>query len=792
MADWETETDSSIETRDGGARKDLSSSDTSSDSCGGSYDALLSQFLQEVKDIAAADKVDLERQENLVKRMKTSLEKKKAKVLAKVHASRIDVGQRVLSAPEAKNPRQELARETYIAGLDSLLTSKEKEAQKKDAEIDFRIELVEKRIQKRRRQSEKLINDLQKQEAIQEAAAREREENEERNMELDRERLKDLMEQGVSPPVAMPAEDRIREKERRIRQAQYLKDISDLKERYRLYMNTVEKEREGEMASRRAKRADRDEAILRDGQVQVGGGASAAPQEAAATRGQKEKVGKRKKRKAKEAAGKEDEHLQRLTAHLKPTTLAGDLPFYDISAIVSALDEKRAKLRPDAVATAAYNIAAFIMDYRVQSGDIVPDADEDVALESLASKRRADEERKQFAANGFITSYEDLLHERNLEQAILPDRLRSVSVCSGETEVIIEDDRVRADNAAANANVAKALAKVAVEQNYKILNSLTLMTRIQHLHSLALLHSINVGKTTRDLIAGQAGMGEDVERLLKEATKATLLASDADLQALPFNDVSSMMEFCKSRPRIEKLLTFLLTYVAYDQHFIMKLLYTVFTPQLQHSLYWSGKVNSKGKQAIPDDAEIVPRVIELLFIRVAYAAHNMHHINDDSEFDEKAFANGMREALYNTKRNVRKRQLVLSQRMVNYLGTPAEKSASKRTKTATKSVSYVFDNNGKLTDPVNTADDTDDNSEQTLYQAILNVIYTPQSVDELDDLLQDFIAAYEDEPVDNHARNVIESVRTAMAAAGRDENKAGVLESFKAELEEIKCRKLRI
>ncbi len=261
---------------------------------------------------------------------------------------------------------------------------------------------------------------------------------------------------------------------------------------------------------------------------------------------------------------------------------------------VSGPNRKRpAKVRPDAVATAAYTIAAFVMDYRVESGDLVPDADEDVDLQPLAAKQRAEEERQKVAKKGFLTAYGDLVHEENLEQAVLPDRLRSVSVCSGETEVVVDDGRVRADNAAAAANAAKTLAKVAVEQNYKIINSLSLVSRIQHLHSLALLQNINVAKATRDMVAGQMGVGENIERLLKEATKATLLASDSDLQALPFDDINTMMDFCKSRARVEKLLNFLLTYVAYDQHFVMTILYTSFTPGLQSTLYWSGKVNSK-------------------------------------------------------------------------------------------------------------------------------------------------------------------------------------------------------
>ncbi len=230
------------------------------------------------------------------------------------------------------------------------------------------------------------------------------------------------------------------------------------------------------------------------------------------------------------------------------------------------------------------------MDYRIESGEIVPDADTDIDLDPLASRDREQQEHqaKNASTSGFVTSYEDVIHEKNLEQAILPDRLRSVSMCSCETHVKVDDNAVRADDATAATNVTKTLAKIAVEQNYKILDRLTLMTRIMHLHSVALLHNINIGKSTRDLVAGGSAVDPQVARLLKEATKATLLSSDADLQAIPFGDIETMMDFCKSRPRVEKMINFLLTYVPYDQHYVMALVNTLFTPELQSKIYWSG------------------------------------------------------------------------------------------------------------------------------------------------------------------------------------------------------------
>ncbi len=179
-----------------------------------------------------------------------------------------------------------------------------------------------------------------------------------------------------------------------------------------------------------------------------------------------------------------------------------------------------------------------------------------------------------------------------------------------------------------------------------------------------------------------------------------------------------------------------------------------------------------------------------MFIRVARAAHNMKHVSDDVEFEEESFTDSMREALYNTKRNVRKRQLVLSQRMVNYLGAPVS-SPAKRPRPRREAVSYTFDHRGTLTAASAREDAAADNSEPTLYEAVMNVVKNPQSVDELDDLLQDLIVVYQEEPVDTQAQNVLQSVRTAIASAAQDENKAGIIERFKSELEEFQTRKLR-
>ena len=180
--------------------------------------------------------------------------------------------------------------------------------------------------------------------------------------------------------------------------------------------------------------------------------------------------------------------------------------------------------------------------------------------------------------------------------------------------------------------------------------------------------------------------------------------------------------------------------------------------------------------------------MELLIIKVATATHNMAHLNDEEDFDEIKFVKAIRAALYNTKRNVRKRHVVLNQRMVNFLGT--EYVPQKKVRSVTEKVSYVFDNSGSLVTPVRNEDNTEDGEKPNLYDALLQNMDHEQSVDEVDELLQAFIVTFEEEPTDHEAMSVLGSIRTAIAAAARDENKAGIVERFKVQLSEIKCRRL--
>ncbi len=529
----------------------ISETSSDSDDPDGAYDTLLSKFYREMNDVESADKVDLQQQEKQAAKMKANLEKKKAKILERVNGARLEIGRRAAASPLPKNPRQALARETYLQELDTLLTRQEEAAQKKTADVDTRLELVQKRIEKRRRASDDLINKLKSQQVLQEAAAKEREENEERNAMLDLEALEANLSQGQSPPVAMPASERVKEKERTVMQMKLLRDIRDTRQKYALYMEEIEKQRKSESEKRKAMREERDEAIRTGGPVPVFGARAAGDtkQNKGEPSTKQRRVNKDRKKDQKDEAKK-----------------------------------KSIKASVNAVATASYNIAAYIMDWRIAMSDVVPDADTDVDLEPLAARQRKDEEDAASSATN-----DELRHEKDLECAILPDRLRSISVCSEETHVNVDDMNVAGDNAQAHAKVTKTIAKVVLEQNYKIIDRLTLVTRIQHLHSLALLHSINVTKATQDVITAGTGVDEEVQRLLKGATKATLLASDADLKSLPFNDVDSIMVFLNSRPRIEKLCNFLITYMEYDSHFPTSIVYALFTPKLQDTLYWSGR-----------------------------------------------------------------------------------------------------------------------------------------------------------------------------------------------------------
>ncbi len=226
------------------------------------YDGILSNFLKEMKKVEEADQLDLKREEKVAERMKRGLEKKKKKILEKVDASRFEVGRRAMEAPTPKNPREALARDTYLEKLDAVLSDKEKAGEEKEKDLEFRIALVDKRIQKRRRQSQELIDKLKTQEAIQEAAAKERRENAERQKELDVEALEANLAQGVSPPLAMPAADRLKEKERAIRQSELEKEIRDTKKKYTTYMRAINAQRKAELAARNDKRKARDAAIL--------------------------------------------------------------------------------------------------------------------------------------------------------------------------------------------------------------------------------------------------------------------------------------------------------------------------------------------------------------------------------------------------------------------------------------------------------------------------------------------------------------------------------------------------
>ncbi len=180
--------------------------------------------------------------------------------------------------------------------------------------------------------------------------------------------------------------------------------------------------------------------------------------------------------------------------------------------------------------------------------------------------------------------------------------------------------------------------------------------------------------------------------------------------------------------------------------------------------------------------------MELLIIRVATAAHNLRHLNDDEDFDEEAFVSAIRKELYNTARNKRKRKQCIPQRMINYLPTDVVPPAAKRAKGRKSTVSLVFDKHGAVQAESARNGGTGDGG-MSLYAKILAVIDHEHSVDELDDLLQDFARDFEDDPSDAHALAMVAEVRVALSNATRDTNKFDVIEKFKVPLSEIKSKR---
>ncbi len=61
-------------------------------------------------------------------------------------------------------------------------------------------------------------------------------------------------------------------------------------------------------------------------------------------------------------------------------------------------------------------------------------------------------------------------------------------------------------------------------------------------------------------------------------------------------------------------------------------------------------------RVLPTDGIYLPRFVEVFFHRVAKAAHDFVHINDGSTFDLSKFNKDCRQLLYNTERNIQRRE----------------------------------------------------------------------------------------------------------------------------------------
>ncbi len=224
------------------------------------------------------------------------------------------------------------------------------------------------------------------------------------------------------------------------------------------------------------------------------------------------------------------------------------------------------------------------------------------------------------------------------------------------------------DAGSENASVADLFRRQEV-----ILQGIVNVQRVQHLHSLAL--STLVDKVAA--VRGKDGsMPEDLAKELKAAQRATLLASDPDLKQLPFKSIASIADFFTHEDRVQKLASYLCTYVPYDKtQYAGNLCRALIHPQLMDIAYWAGR-SKRGYVEIetylvrsfdytrfnfsiymscePDHDRVkygsfLPAVFEVFIERVAFASHNMAHFYESCDFDFKLFNDKMNTALKETK-----------------------------------------------------------------------------------------------------------------------------------------------
>ena len=120
------------------------------------------------------------------------------------------------------------------------------------------------------------------------------------------------------------------------------------------------------------------------------------------------------------------------------------------------------------------------------------------------------------------------------------------------------------------------------------------LMRVQSLHTIAHLSVLKATRMTSLLCVRDGPAKDDVYWQLQASLRAVVLASDADLQAIPFQDPEALHKFFRCKKRIEKLAFFLLTYVEFKKGFPQTLTRTLFSPHMQRISYWQGTDQSKG------------------------------------------------------------------------------------------------------------------------------------------------------------------------------------------------------
>ena len=279
--------------------------------------------------------------------------------------------------------------------------------------------------------------------------------------------------------------------------------------------------------------------------------------------------------------------------------------------------EKCEKHDQDAIIRlSAATLTRFIMDWQISEGEI---------LRIVPPQDRPQEAPRR----GGVVPLQ-LGHERELELAVLPGRLRGVRYCDpDETELRTGDD---------NDTLARLFHN---------------MTCTQNLHSLALVQIIGELRAIKEIALTGKEVPSNLEKLIKKSTEAVLLASDRDLAGLPFTSIDEMLVFLRCPERIEKLSIYVMTYMAYGKDFPFELLNLLIHPDLQANVYWTGT-----RTKLPG-ALFLPPVFELFVLRVARGAHEIRNFQDGQEFDEDAFKLEAKHALYNSERNARKRRLAV-------------------------------------------------------------------------------------------------------------------------------------